>query len=239
MISIIIPTLNEEDGIAKVIRSIPQEIMKKSELIVVDSSTDKTPFIAQSLGAKVVKAKEGGKGRQMRLGAQLARGDILVFLDGDGSHSGEYIPDLLKELKSVNLVLGCRFLKNFDKDDKSFLKIIFKTYDSFMTYLFHLINFKVSADPLSGFRAIRKDDWNRLNLESDDFRIETEMNFKALKAGFIIKEVAIPYLKRCGRELTGSKLLRSPKQIFQIHMLIFKYIKESKITLKNSFEYKK
>ena len=58
MISIIIPTLNEEEGIAKVLCSIPEEIRQKAEIIVVDISTDYTPVIAQRLGAKVVKAKE-------------------------------------------------------------------------------------------------------------------------------------------------------------------------------------
>ena len=52
MISIIIPTLNEEEGIAKALCSIPEEVRKKSEIVVVDISTDLTPVIAERLGAK-------------------------------------------------------------------------------------------------------------------------------------------------------------------------------------------
>jgi glycosyltransferase involved in cell wall biosynthesis len=231
MISIIIPTLNEEEGIAKVICSIPDKIRKNSEVIVVDASNDMTPVIAEKLGAKVIRVSRKGKGRQMRIAAKEAKGDILVFLDGDGTDPAQYIPDLLKELKTANLVLGCRYLKDFEIDDKN-LRRIFKVYGFFITRVFHLINFKCSGDPLAGFRAIRKKDWEKLNLESDDFKIETEMNIKALKHGFIIKEVPIPHLRRCGGGLKGSKFLKSPQQIFEVYSFIFKHFKEEKIALK-------
>jgi glycosyltransferase involved in cell wall biosynthesis len=228
MISIIIPTLNEEEGIAKVICSIPERIRKKSEVIVVDASNDMTPIIAKRLGAKVIKVKEKGKGRQMRIAAKEARGEILVFLDGDCTDPPQYIPKLLKELKSANLVLGCRYLKDFEIDDKN-LRRIFKVYGFFITRLFRLIGFKISGDPLAGFRAIRKEDWEKLNLESDDFKIETEMNVKALRQGFVIKEVPIPHLRRCGGGLKASKLLTNPQQWIEMYKLIFKYIKEEQL----------
>ena len=66
-ISIIIPTRNEEEGIAKVLCSIPEKIRKKAEIIVVDSSNDMTPIIAKRLGAKVLRVKKIGKGYAMKL----------------------------------------------------------------------------------------------------------------------------------------------------------------------------
>ncbi len=194
MISIIIPTLNEEEGIAKVICSIPEEIRKKSEVIVVDVSDDMTSIIAERLGAKVIRSDKKGKGYQMRKAVKESKGDILIFLDGDGTDPPQYIPKLLKELKSANLVLGCRYLKDFEIDDKK-LRNIFKIYGFFITRIFRLIGFKCSGDPLAGFRAIRRKDWDRLNLETDDFKIETEMNMKEVKAGFNIKEVNINNIK--------------------------------------------
>jgi len=228
MLSIIIPTLNEEEGIAKVICSIPEKIRKQSEVIVVDVSSDYTPKIAERLGAKVIKMEEKGKGRQMRRGVKESRGEILIFLDGDGTDPPQYIPKLLKELKSANLVLGCRYMRNFKTDNKN-LRRIFKVYGFFITRLFRLIDFKVSGDPLAGFRAIRRKDWDRLNLESDDFKIETEMNIKAMKQGFIIKEVPIPHLKRCGGGLRASKLVFNPGQWLEISKIFLKYFREEKI----------
>src|SRR5947207_215170 len=105
-ISIIIPTLNEEEGIAKVICSIPQEIRKISEVLVVDASDDLTTVIAQNLGVRVLKSTRRGKGWQMRHGVEESKGEILIFLDGDGTDPADYIPRLLKKLEKADLVLG-------------------------------------------------------------------------------------------------------------------------------------
>lgn len=227
MLSIIIPTLNEEEGIAKVICSIPEEIRNQSEVIVVDVSTDCTPIIAKRLGAKVIRAEKKGKGRQMRQGAENSQGEILVFLDGDGTDPPQYIPKLLKELKTADLVLGCRSMKEFETDDRA-MRRVFKVYGFFIKPIFRLIGFDAS-DPLAGFRVIRKKDWQKLNLESNDFKIETEMNIKAMKQGFVIKEVAIPHLKRCGGGLKASKLTRNYGQWLEISKLFLKYLREEKL----------
>lgn len=228
LLSIIIPTLDEEEGIAKVICSIPEEIRNQSEVIVVDVSTDYTPIIAERLGARVIRAKIKGKGWQMRQAAEQANGEILIFLDGDGTDPSPYIPKLLKELQEgADLVLGCRNMKEFKIDDKH-MRRVFKAYGFFIKNLFRLIGFRAS-DPLAGFRVIRKKDWQKLELTSNDFKIETEMNIKAMKHGLVIKEVAIPHLKRCGGGLKASKLVFNPKQWFEISKMFAGYFKEEKI----------
>jgi len=227
MISIIIPTLNEEEGIAKVLCSIPEKLKKKSEIIVVDVSTDLTPVIAKKLGAKVVKVKEKGKGRQMRLAVKKSKGDILVFLDGDCTDPPEYIPKLLKELKKADLVLGSRGMY-FSKEDDSSFQRYFYVYGPIIRSLFNLIDFKVKGDPLAGFRAIRRKDWDRLKLESNNFEIETEMNIKAAKQGFVIKEVAIPHMKRAGG-LRKSKLVFNPKMHSKIAEVFLKHYRDEKL----------
>ena len=231
MLSIIIPTLNEEEGIAKVICSIPEKIRKQSEVIVVDVSDDCTPIIAEKLGAKVIRSKRKGKGFQMRLGVKESKGEILIFLDGDGTDPPQYIPRLLKELKGADLVLGCRSMKEFPTDDKKMRKI-FKVYGFFIIFLFRLIDFKITGDPLAGFRVIKRENWDKLKLESDDFKIETEMNIKAMQQGFIIKELPIPHLKRCGGGLRASKLTFNPQQQLEIAKLFLRYLKEKKIKTK-------
>lgn len=220
MLSIIIPTLNEEEGIAKVLCSIPDKIRKKSEVIVVDVSNDYTPVIAEKLGAKVIKMKEKGKGRQMREGVKESKGDVLIFMDGDGSHSGQYIQKLLIKLKTASLVLGCQSAKKF-KSDYPLMREFFIFYSIFFVKPFHSIGFKVS-DPLSGFRAIRRKDWDKLDLKSDGFEIETEMDIKAIENKFVIKEVLIPNLKRCGG-LKKSKFGSNPKAWLGISKMVWKY----------------
>jgi hypothetical protein len=93
-----------------------------------------------------------------------------------------------------------------------------------------MFNFKVS-DPLAGFRAIRRENWNKLDLKSDSFEIETEMDIKAMEKGFRIKEVRIPNLKRCGG-ISKSKFASDPKMWFKIWELLLEYNKGQTIKTK-------
>src|SRR3989304_693387 len=93
-ISIIILAKNEE-------KSLPYLLKKlrgfKGEVLVIDgSSTDKTEEIAQKFGVKVFRDLGIGKGGGMKLGIKKAKGDILVFMDGDGSHEPADIKNLVK-----------------------------------------------------------------------------------------------------------------------------------------------
>lgn len=218
--SIIIATLNEEQGIAKVINSIPKEIKNEAEIIVPDVSTDSTPEIAEKLGAKVIRMKEKGKGRQMREAVKQSNGEILIFMDGDATDPGEYIPQLMIKLENANLALACRSEKDF-KDDDERMKDAYLLTILFCRPLFWLIDFKAS-DPLAGFRALRRTDWDKLDLKSDDFRIETEMNIKGMQHNFKVEEIQIPNLARAGG-LMGSKLLTSPSASFKIFVMVMNF----------------
>ncbi len=226
MISIIIPTLNEEEGIAKTICSIPEEIKKDAEVILVDASDDMTPKIATALGAKVIRARKKGKGLQMRQGVAESRGDILVFMDGDGTDPAAFIPKLLKKLQTADLVLGCRNLSQMEGEEPK-MRRVFQLYSMIAYPISHVLHLQV-ADPLAGFRAIRRRDWDRLNLKSNDFEIETEMNINAIKNKFRIAEVPIPNLKR-GGGLQGSKFLKSPKMWLKIFNMLVEFNRKEKI----------
>ncbi len=221
MLSIIIPTLNEEEGIAKVICSIPEEIRKISEVIVVDVSDDMTPRIARALGAKVIRPPKKGKGYQMRQAVYESKGDIIVFLDGDGTDPAEYIPALLVKLEKANLVLGRRSLEEFGGEIKIRRQVLQMLYNAIAYPVSYIIGFN-SPDPLAGFRAIRRKDWDSLDLKSNNFEIEMEMNINAVKKHFIIDEVLIPKLKRCGG-VGGSKFLKSPKMWFKVLKMVLDY----------------
>jgi len=213
--SIIIPTKNEEATIGKVLSSIPNKLRRHSEIIVADSSEDSTPEIAKLFNAKVIKINEGGKGRAVKEAIKISRGGILVFLDGDGTDPPSYIPILLEKLKDCNLVLGCRDLsKTKDKTTK----ILFMIYKHGFVNLF-LRKFKKMgldiSDPLAGFRVIRKRDFNRLDIRSNNFEIEAEMNAKALALGYKINAVPIPIKLRDGG-IFRSKLLLNPKELAKI-----------------------
>ncbi len=221
--SIIIPTRNEELGIAKVICSIPEEIKKDAEIIVVDSSEDLTPKIAECLGAKVLRPKKKGKGYAMRYAAKRAKGEILIFLDGDGTDPAEYIPKLVKKLERADMVLGTRAAEYTKKDDPK-MQLRFRIYKLFIIPAFKAIGWPLKGDPLAGFRALRKETWEKMNLKSDGFLIETEMDIKAIEMGLKLAEVPIPHLKRAGG-VFSSKMTFNIKEWSEIAKYIIAHMK--------------
>ena len=219
--SVIIPTLNEEEGIAKVICSIPKEIKENGEVIVVDSSKDMTPKIAECLGAKVLRTKRKGKGYAMKYAVKRSKGDIIIFLDGDGTDPASYIPRLVKKLERYDIVLGCRSHSYSRKDDPR-MRLIFKIYSKFVIPTFRAIGWKVRGDPLAGFRVMKRETWDKMNLKTNDFLIESEMNIRALELGLKVGSIPIPHFRRAGG-LMKSKLASNPKDWIKISKYIIKY----------------
>ena len=103
-ITVITPCLNEEQGVEKVLRGMPEFV---DEVIVVDNaSTDRTSDVANSLGAKVIREEQRGYGRAYKRGFAAATGDIVITLDGDHS----YPVDALSYLIEAFLHLDVDFL---------------------------------------------------------------------------------------------------------------------------------
>ena len=107
MISIIIPTLNEEKYLPKLLGCIKKQTYKDYEIIVADAdSKDKTRQIAKKHGCKVVIGGMPAVGRNN--GAKAAKGGILLFVDADVKFNGNFIKNAINEFTSKNLyVAGC------------------------------------------------------------------------------------------------------------------------------------
>ena len=136
MISVIIPTLNEEEYLPVALRSVRKQKIKDLEIIVADAgSKDKTVQIAKSFGCKVTKGGMPGKGRNE--GAKVAKGDVLVFLDADANLPANFLKGFMKEFERRRLdVAGClmkipnkkRIYRVFEKLYKLYFKSTEKFY---------------------------------------------------------------------------------------------------------------
>ena len=218
--SIIIPVLNEEEGIRETIDRIPNAVKETSEILVIDGlSDDGTVVEAEKAGAEVILVERLGKGYAMQIGAELARGETLVFLDGDGSYPSEDIPRFLKEVQAGVLVIGNAV--PFIKSRKSLFEKLKLLYPSFWltqaVFSRHGIHLQ---DPLNGMRAIKKMDFQRLKLASRGFAIETEMDIKAFTLGLRVVEVPIQIVPRKGE----SKFLFN----FKSHLKILHLLRSTK-----------
>ena len=108
MITVIIPTLNEEKGIQKTIRKIPKKEIAdmgyQLEILVVDgNSTDFTRNVAEECGARVIVEMNQGYGLALRTGFTAASGEIVIVCDGDGTYPVELIPKCAQYLITNNL----------------------------------------------------------------------------------------------------------------------------------------
>ena len=110
MISIIIPTLNEENYLPLLLKSLKNQTYKNFEVIVADAgSRDKTSWIAKKWGCRVIEGGMPAVGRNR--GAQVAKGDILVFLDSDVVLPKEFLEVTLKEFKKKKLDIASSYVQ--------------------------------------------------------------------------------------------------------------------------------
>jgi len=187
--TIVIPAKNEERSIGKIISQCRKYA---DEILVVDGhSRDGTARVARRLGARVVQDHGRGKGDGIRVGIAQARGDILVFIDADGSHDPKDIPRLIKPIQQgrADMVVGSRGMGGSDElhgDVEKLLRMI----GSDIILIGINKKFKVNlTDSQNGYRALRATAARALHLEENITTIEQEITIKFLKKGFRISEV--------------------------------------------------
>ncbi len=207
-ISIILPTLNEERGIIETLKRINKLNLDKEVLVVDGLSTDNTIKNAKAYGAKIVIEKRKGKGIAMATGVKAAESEIICFLDGDGTYPPRFIPKMLELVKYCDVVVASRLLRK---------EGVYDCMNTFIHYQFFPIVFKSflkkfkTSEPITGMRLMRKTTWNKMNLSSHDFLIETEMEVKMAKNRMKVIEIPIPCIKRIGRskwDLSWGTLLK-------------------------------
>ncbi len=183
-ISIVIPTLNEEKNLPKVLKDIPKDIY---EVIVVDGhSTDRTVEIAKKFGAKVI-SDDKGKGSALRRGMKTANGDIVIMMDADCSHKSSEIGLLTEGIKAgFDVCMGSRFIQGGGTEDMPWHR---KMGNRFFVFLVNLIWKMNYSDLCYGYRSFRKSCIDKLGLKEDGFGIETEISIKAAKKKLRILEV--------------------------------------------------
>jgi len=208
MVSVIIPARDEAHSIGSLIPKIKQSLSGlPHEIIVVnDGSRDETGAIARSSGAMVISHEKNlGKGAAMKTGVENARGDILAFLDSDGAHDPQDIPSIIAPIVQgkTDFVIGSRALPGSKVSVPPLRRRLSNNLASFaisvvISFLLPLATmfrcqfkwFRIT-DCTSGFRAIKKGNWQKLALVSQGFQIETEMIYEAARNKLTIVEVPI------------------------------------------------
>ena len=194
-ITVIIPCLNEEQGIEKVLRAMPDFV---DEVIVVDNnSTDRTSEVAASLGAKVIREDVRGYGRAYKRGFAVATKDLIITLDGDQS----YPVDAISYLIEAFLHLEVDFLNasRFPVRDARAMSFKNKFGNLVLTLVMSLLFFRWVRDSQSGMWVFRRAILKNMKLDSDGMAFSEEIKIEALLNSHIrFGEISIQYSSRLG-----------------------------------------
>ncbi len=196
-IAVIIPCLNEEQGVERVLRAMPEFV---DEVIVVDNnSTDRTSEVAAALGAKVIREEVRGYGRSYKRGFASATGDIIITLDGDHS----YPVDAISYLIEAFLHLEVDFLNasRFPVRDLRAMSFKHKLGNLVLSLAMSLLFFRWVRDSQSGMWVLRRSVLGRMRLESDGMAFSEEIKIEAIRnPGLRFGEISIQYSSRLGEK---------------------------------------
>lgn len=205
ILSVVIPAYNEENGISEIANrvlaveaSLKSAGVEKLELLVVDDgSRDKTAEVASSIpGVCLIRhPKNKGYGAALKTGFSKASGELIGFLDADGTYPPEYFPQLCQAaLNGSDLVIGSRMA---GADSK--MPITRRVGNFFFANLLSLLGRQKVTDSASGMRVFKKEILGQIYPLPDGLNLTPVMSTRALHEGVTIQEIPIPYSERVGR----------------------------------------
>lgn len=202
-ITVIIPALNEEECIGRLVGAIARPPV--SEIIVVDNnSTDRTAEVARAAGATVISQSGRGYGAACMAGVRAGDADVLVFMDGDLSDDPAELPRMVAPVLSgeAALVLGNRV--HVEPGAMTPQQIAGNRVAlALIALIFHR-----RLHDLPSFKAVRRSALEELNLQERTYGWTTELVVKAVRAHLPIVEVPAAYHKRGGGQSKVAGTLR-------------------------------
>jgi glycosyltransferase involved in cell wall biosynthesis len=200
-VSIVIPALNEEINIPRVMETIPRAALVAAgcalEVIVVDNgSTDRTGEVAAELGANVVLQPIRGYGNAYLMGFDVACSDIIVTGDADCTYPFDSLPGLIDALVWKDLdFLSTNRLGSENRNAMKWSHLIANRLLSVASRSVFGAPFR---DSQSGMWVFRRSIWPHLDVRSQGMSFSQEIKNEAYIRGFRCGEVSIEYRRRGG-----------------------------------------
>jgi hypothetical protein len=204
VLSVVIPAYNEENGIAEIaerVLSVRESLQASGvdslELLVVDDgSADGTARVAEGIaGVRLIQhEKNRGYGAALKTGFSKANGELIGFLDADGTYPPEYFPKLCeKALNGSELVIGTRLSGTDSK-----MPMTRRIGNFFFATLLTLLGRQKVSDSASGMRVFKRSILERIYPLPDGLNLTPVMSTRAVHEGIQMAEVPIPYDERVG-----------------------------------------
>lgn len=207
MVTVVVPTLNEEEGIARVIQEL-QSVGLGNILVIDGYSRDKTVEIAKKSGANILFQQGRGKTGAIKTAIDRVETPYILVIDGDFTYDASSIARLLQHMQYYDEVIGARRAT----DPKS-MTGLHKFGNRVITRLFNLMMNTGLSDVCSGLYLLKTDTMREINLSTAGFDVEVEIAAQVATAGRIT-EVPVEYRPRLGRQKlstwkSGFRIVRS------------------------------
>ncbi len=193
-LSIILPAKNEAETLAALLPELRARFPSAEIIVSDDGSSDDTAQVARSHGASVVSAPYSmGNGAAVKRGARAASGEVLVFLDADGQHPPEAIPELLAKIEQgYEMAVGARVRGGQASVGRGLANRLYNRLASYVTG--HRI-----LDLTSGFRAVRADRFREfLHLLPNGFSYPTTITMAFFRSAYPVVYVPVAFRARQG-----------------------------------------
>jgi len=221
---VIIPALNEQDAIGRVLVDISEELV--DEVVVVDNgSSDQTVIVAEKYGATVLMEARKGYGHACMKGIRYfedkePRPHLIVFIDADYSDYPQEISQVVAPITEDNydLVIGSRALGKRERGSMTFPQI----FGNWLATLLIRIFFNHRFTDLGPFRAIKFEKLLTLDMQEYTYGWTVEMQLKAAKIGLRCTEVPVSYRKRIGVSKVSGTVKGTVMAGYRILWTIFK-----------------
>jgi dolichol-phosphate mannosyltransferase len=197
-VAIIIPTLNEERSIGRVIDSVPvADLLKngfKTAVYVIDGqSTDNTREIAVEKGAQLILEERQGKGQAIQTAFESITADYAVMVDGDDTYPIEMATEMTRLLQTHDVVIGSRLKGTIEPGAMTRLNVVGNTLLSLLARALFGVHI---SDVCTGFWGYRSDAVRHMELAARGFEIEADMFAECVRKDLRIAEIPITYRAR-------------------------------------------
>lgn len=226
---VIIPTYNEIENIKKIIDQVLELDPDLNILVVDDNSPDGTGEYVKQVTEENARVKLIQREGKLGLGTAYVEGfnymlsngyEVVVQMDADFSHDPAVILQMLDEIKDSDLVIGSRYIKGVNVINWPMQRLLLSYFANKYTKIVTGLPVK---DATGGYKCFRRKVLESIDLDSihsNGYSFQIEMNFKAWKKGFKIKEIPIIFYERTeGTSKMSKKIVR--EAVFMVWKLRF------------------